>query len=132
MTSPLITLDHLRRKPLRRIFPTLRLRVMTQPEALPLDPFPDLALVYDTPAVKAIRLEPGRYLTVDLDGLEISWLFDTDEEVIAAARYIDHCIVCREEDCELCDQQLDTEHAESIVQFGDRLQPPADPDAPAG
>jgi hypothetical protein len=81
---------------------------MAKPNAYPEDPFPDLALIYDTPVVKAFRLEVGRYLTVDIDGIEITWRCDSDEQIVLIAASIDHRAVCTEESCNLCAPELET------------------------
>jgi len=75
---------------------------MTQPYAYPVDPFPELACIYDTPVVKAFRVEPGRYFTIDLDGIEISWTSDRDEEIVTIAASIEHRIGCTDADCRAC------------------------------
>lgn len=96
---------------------------MPSPYAYPVDPFPDLALIYDTPVVKAFRIEPGRYLTIDIDGIEISWLSDSDEEIITIATSIGHRVVCTESRCKICAFDVETYGAEP---YGFRR-----PDAPA-
>jgi hypothetical protein len=87
---------------------------MTQPSALPTDPFPDLALIYDTPVVKAFRIESGRYLTIDLDGVEISWLSESDEDIVAIAASIGHRVVCTASRCKLCATDLETYGADAF------------------
>jgi hypothetical protein len=96
---------------------------MTQPDALPADPFPDLALVYDTPVVMAYRIESGRYLTVDLEGVEISWLLDNDEQAVGVAYNIGHRIVCNDADCRVCGAEIATDRVEAFTR-------PAQLDAP--
>lgn len=107
---------------------------MAAPEALPMDPFPDLALVYDTPVVKAYRLESGRYFTLDLDGVEISWLLDNDEQAVSVANYIDHRIVCTEADCDLCGAEIATDRRVAFAHPAERAAAvapvvPGQPDA---
>jgi hypothetical protein len=86
---------------------------MTQPQSLPADPFPDFASIYDTPVIKAFRIEPGRYLTVDLDGVEIVWLSESDSEIVAIASSIGHRVVCTVPRCKHCATDLETYNAEA-------------------
>ncbi len=87
---------------------------MTQPYAYPVDPFPELEVIYETPAVTAVRIEPGRYLTVDIDGVEISWRSDSDEEIADIAASIGHRVMCTDDGCALCTPELETYTAEPI------------------
>jgi hypothetical protein len=100
---------------------------MTQPSALPVDPFPQLALIYDTPIVKAFRIETGRYLTVDLDGVEIAWMSDSDAEIVAIASSIGHRVICTMPRCKVCATDLETYGADphGFVRTS-RRQPPDD------
>jgi hypothetical protein len=96
---------------------------MTQPEALPADPFPDLALVYDTPIVQAFRMEPGRYLTVDINGVESNWRLDRDEQAILVAHSISHRVLCNDAECIVCREDIETDDLPD-------LDPQADPASP--
>jgi hypothetical protein len=89
---------------------------MTQPEALPVDPFPEFALVYDTPVVQAVRIESGRYLTVDINGVECNWRLDGDEQAILVAASISHRIMCNDPECNVCTEDLEIERVAAFAQ----------------